>query len=309
MERDNYKKLARTWGRTLTIYHNLPFLNVFTTEGLIDSAGFLTRPIEIDASDKARLKKTSLDYVLCNTEDQPLIAIDFDGLCEGFNVGTSYHPHYPPTNPWREQITELKLRVAHGSQFPYFVLGSSQFADLGPDVKLCAVDGIIGEVLARRQVQARAAQGVSAGDFGLTHEEFEALPPDEQQDLLQDWVTGVEVDADFATNPVTKKHWQLQMELKLQSYSTSFLNYPPVPDSASLAERAALISRAVLEGCSFVIEDPEFGRVEAIVMLPCFQTPHFSGLGVAEELAGILAMNRLKRLRSGRIADSSLHDL
>lgn len=308
-EREHYLKLARNWAEGYNLYHNLPFLNVFTPNSLVDLGAFPPEPFELDARDFARLKKTSIDYVLCDTDDAPLVAIDFDGLNEGFNVGSTYHPHYPPAGPWREEITNLKLRVAHGSFFPYFVVGSEQFADLSPDVRLCAVDGIIGAVLANRQAHLRLARDVTASDLGLTPEELEALRPDEQQELLQDWVIGVEVEADMAHNPVTRRYYDLYRELGFSPYSVDYLTYPELPPAASPVERAQLDRHTVLQGCRYTLSDPAFGDIEAVLMLPAFRTPYSPGLDLCEELAGIIALTRLKRLRAGKLPDSQIRDI
>ena len=105
-ERSNYYKLSRQWGSAYRIYHNLPFLNVFNTKGLLNakklgSWSALLDPNEpehltIGDIDSQRLKKTSIDYTLCDTNDRPLLCIEFDGMKDGYNVGTEYRfdgPH------------------------------------------------------------------------------------------------------------------------------------------------------------------------------------------------------------------------
>jgi len=308
-EREHYLKLARTWSEAYNLYHNLPFLSLFTPNDLFDFNAYPPERFVLDGRDFARLKKTSIDYVLCDKSDRPLVAVDFDGLNEGFNVGTTYHPHYPPSNPWREEITNLKLRVAYGSFFPYFVVGSEQFADLSPDIQLCAVDGIIGAVLANRQAQSRFSRDVTAADLGLTAEELGALRPDEQQELLQDWVIGVEVDADVACNPITRKYHQLQNEFGFPPWAVDYLTFPELPESATPLERAQLFTRTVLQGCRFSLRDHELGDIAAVVMLPAFRAPYSPGYDLCEELAGIIALTRLKRRREGKLAESNITDL
>ena len=60
-ERENFIKLQRTWAEGYNLWHNLPFLNVFNTNGLVDlktGKKFALEQIELN-----RLKKTSIDYV------------------------------------------------------------------------------------------------------------------------------------------------------------------------------------------------------------------------------------------------------
>ena len=84
------------------------------------------------------------------------MALDFDGLQEGYNVGTEYVPT-EGNNAWRRQITELKLKVAHGSGLPYLIVRSLHFR-LIPTADLRIVDGLIGYVLSeideKRRLQA-----------------------------------------------------------------------------------------------------------------------------------------------------------
>ena len=172
-ERGNYYKLSRQWGTGYRIYHNLPFLNVFDTKNLLNARKFGDWHHLLDANepdtlsvgdvDFNRLKKTSIDYTVCDTNDRPLLCIEFDGIRDGFNVGTEYRFDGPP-DPWRELITGLKLRVAHGSMFPYFVVGYNHFKDLSPGVQLTMVDGIIGEVLSSMETKERIGEGFDPED-------------------------------------------------------------------------------------------------------------------------------------------------
>ena len=116
-ERSNFYKLSRQWGSTYRIYHNLPFLNVFNTKGLVNakklgSWSTLFDPnqpdkLAIGDIDYNRLKKTSIDYTLCDQNDHPLLCIEFDGIKDGFNVGTEYQFDGPP-DPWREGSVRKK---------------------------------------------------------------------------------------------------------------------------------------------------------------------------------------------------------
>src|SRR4051812_49364091 len=103
-ERTNYYKLSRRWGDNYRLYHNLPFLNVFTREPLFDFSTWDLARITLSDIDFNRLKRTSIDYTLCNQEDEPILCIEFDGLQDGFNVGTTYLSNLSPSNPWRDQI-------------------------------------------------------------------------------------------------------------------------------------------------------------------------------------------------------------
>ena len=284
-ERENYYKLSRQWGEKYRIYHNLPFLNVFTTTSLVDWETL--GPLTLEPFDGGRLKKTSIDYTLCDENDAPLLCIDFDGLNDGVNLGTRYHAERP-ADPWREQITELKLRVAHGSMFPYFVVGSKQFADLGKNLQVTVVDGVIGDVLSRKATLERFAKGFTADDVNMSQEEFDELTPWEQNEIVQDWALGIEVENEFEYNPITRLSAELQEKAGIRGHSWQYVEYPPISPDVPLEERVRLLERSTLMGakCSVTFRGRE---VERTVWIPNFNTPYFSGLGLLEELGTIAA--------------------
>jgi len=290
-ERRNFYKLSRQWGKAYRLYHNLPFLMVLDPTNLFDLSSFPPKPTTITEFEFNRLKRTSIDYTLCDLDDHPILSIEFDGMNEGFNVGTTYRADHQP-EPWREQITELKLRVAHGSVLPYFVLGSKHFKDLAPDMKLTFVDGIIGEVLAKRAVSERFAAGFNPTEVGFTGKDFEELDPFSRDCVVQDWVIGVEVEADMTHNPIYRLRADLDERAGHPSWSQHFLEYPNVPSGLSLKERAHRIDKAILKGAHCAIEVGE-ESIERTVWLPNFKTPMFSGLGLLEELAHLLALLEL----------------
>src|SRR4051794_13339541 len=87
----------------------------------------------------------------------------------------------------------------------------NQVEDLSPAVRLTTMDGIIGEVLANRATEHRfAVEGFKAEYVGFTDEDFDALDPDSKHELIHDWVTGVEVEAEMEHNPICRARWDLQ---------------------------------------------------------------------------------------------------
>lgn len=305
-ERENYKKLQRRWGEKYSIYHNLPFLNVFSTVGLVDphflrtgKASGTGLSVTLSDLDISRLKKTSIDYTLCDENDRPLVCIEFDGLQDGVNIGSAYYPAQPTeANTWREIITNLKLKVAHGSLFPFFVVGSDHFKDLPLDTKVTIVDGIIGEVLARRATTKQVDRGFHPEDIGSTQEDFDMLDAGTQNELIQDWLIGVEVTADMENNPVYQVSSRLMISEDVRSYSVEYKTYPELPGPENLAERMRQFDTVLYHGVKVTLHTKDSGDVDATVMLPNFQVPWFgSGLGLAEEIAKIMCVDRYVRRR------------
>lgn len=121
---------------------------------------------------------------------------------DGFSFGREYLPGVEGSSPWRRDLTTLKLRVGHGSLFPYFVVGSRHFGDISAHVRWCIVDGIIGEVMAKTAPADRFARGFTAQDVGMTDVEWNALPPWDQDELMQNLAMTVEIENDFEHNPL-----------------------------------------------------------------------------------------------------------
>lgn len=293
-ERANYGKLESRWGDRYNVWHNLPFLNVFTREHLFNPDIGNLQSLEIPDIDWQRLKKTSIDFVLCDkTHDAPLICIDFDGLQNGFNFGRAYLAGVENPSPWRHRITTLKLKVAHGSLFPYFVVGSSHFADISNAVKRSIVDGIIGVVLAKKAVSDRLARGFTAEDLGLTNEDLDALPHWDAYELVEDELISIEVDADFEHNPIYADVARLGRELEFPSGSHRFVD----PPGTKRAPTGRLLEEKPLIGAEYTVQTADVGSVTRTAWLPNFQAPGFSGYGLAEEIAHLMALDEVRKRR------------
>jgi hypothetical protein len=236
------------------------------------------------------------------------LCIEFDGIKDGFNVGPEYRFEGPP-DPWRELITGLKLKVAHGSAFPYFVVGYDHFKDLSDDIQLTMVDGIIGEVLTNLETHHRIGQGFDPEEVGWTQGDFENLPPDEQHEVIQDWVIGVEVEAEMKNNPISIKLAELERKVPLHCACT-WLSYPNADNAKSLEERRRLLDNAVSKGCrctlngGTIIENGKVidlpcrcGPIRVTVWLPNFKTPGCgSMLSLVENLSKLVALEKARKL-------------
>ena len=299
-DRENFTKLSREWAKKYNIYHNLPFLNVFDTSLLFDFSDWdKLKQIQLSELEFSRLKKTSIDYTLCDFNDKPILCIEFDGLKQGINVGTTYHPKCQGDN-WRKEITELKLKVAHGSLFPFFVVGSDYFNDLSDRTRLTIVDGIIGEVLGNQAARERISQGFDPIDVGWTNEDFERLSENEKSDIIQGWVTDIEAISDMENNPVTRRSAELDEEVSKISYSIEHLTSPDIYDISDIAERFRFYEQVKLFGTRITIQTQDLGDVKATVWLPNFKTPGFSGGFLSIEIAKLVALEKLKKLRESK---------
>ncbi len=123
-----------------------------------------------------------------------------------------------------EPLSSLKLRVAHGSLFPYLVLGSEEFRGLSESVRLTIADGLIGEVLSLRATRQRIDKGFDPEECGYSPDEFDALPSAQQSEIMGDWVTMIEVESDFRHNPIVREAARLSSELQATGWGMTFLN-------------------------------------------------------------------------------------
>lgn len=292
MEKRCFRKLSETWAKDYHVYHNLPFLNVFTARtGLVDDA---FEPFALSDADYERLKKTSIDFTVCDKNDTPLVCVEFDGMQDGFNVGSSYHlRNGSPGRKGRRALIELKLRVAHGSLFPYLVLGSEEFRGLSDAVRLTIADGLIGEVMSLRATHKRINAGFDPTRCGYSTEEFDALSPAQQSEIIGDWVTMVEVESDFEHNPIVREVARLSTELHASGYGMTFLN-----------DGQQDPNKWVWMECD--VTSSRYGTATAKVCLPDFKTPFcYFTVHVAQEVGHLLALEQLRKQRKGRGRESS----
>ncbi|MHB8078352.1 MAG: hypothetical protein ACYDIE_03755 [Candidatus Krumholzibacteriia bacterium] len=267
-ERRRYQQLTKTWSRTCNIHHNLPFLQVLEGRDSVSDEEY------------ELLKKTSVDFTVCTIDhDRPLACIEFDGIQDGYNVGPKYVVGPGERDrPARRRTMELKLRIAHDANFPFFVCGSSLFRGLSSGIDLTIVDGVIGEVFASREKRERLGRGYDPTEHGYSPEEFDELPEPLRFDLIEDWAIGIEVESDFHWNPIYKKVHELEKGLDVRRRGVM---YPNTRD------------RNLIEVHGFV-ESPTYGTAWATVTIPDFQS---SGgfISLAHEIARLIALEELTR--------------
>jgi hypothetical protein len=317
-ERNYYDKLARTWGDKYNIWHNLPYLNVFDTKSIVDLDDYMSQVslgvlgyqesiksssvkfLIISEKDKNILKKTSIDYTVCNQQDEPILCIEFDGMGEGFNTGLHYHVQRKYGVPeYRKPWMELKLKVAHGSYVPYIVVGSKQFNDLHEEAKLTTVDALIGKVIAHQEFDKMKdnLERNPAQELGISEEEYNSLSDSEHHELVQDWILGREIEAELKHNPVQEKIAYLQYELSACNYHSEWEYSPASEKNISHQERIKRVQEAVWTIVTTHVKssDPTLEEERATVELPNFKIPHV-GMPeiIAEEIATLVALLRMK---------------
>lgn len=288
-EREHYHHLFTEWGENWRVYHNLPYLQIFDLDQL---------RAELTGREQARLKKTSVDYTLCDEDDAPLLSVEFDGLGQGFNLGDEYRTRGTAPSPWRKEIMNLKLRIAHSSDYPFFVVGSSMFEQVTSELRLTLVDGIIGTVLANRKKRKLIPEYL-AQRIGDSTERDE-----EERRKIQDEIMGLEVQAEMDYDPLSQARWERAAEVTNLRWRIEPVFDPPLPEATSLKnvkKRIDGMVEARLVGCRVTLLDTGHGEVSATAWIPNFDTPYFDALAanLPEDVAFLLACEKLDQLQKG----------
>jgi hypothetical protein len=287
-ERRHYIQLQKTWGDKYNIYHNLPFLAVFAAkEEMLDS--------KLSDAEYDLLKKTSIDFTICDKHDSPLMCLEFDGFQDGFNFGTTYQLRDGSSSMLgRKALIELKLRFSHSFCFPYLVLGIEEFRGFSDAIRLKIVDGIIGEVMSLRNVQKHVNAGFEPSECGFSTEEFCEMSEDEKSEIIGNWLTNIEIESDFAYNPITLEAAKLSKELKVNGCTYSFLN-----------DKKLDVEKWVSLDCE--VTSTLNDTAKAGICLPNYKTPYcHTSVHLAMEIAELLALDKLrqKAKRKNRVLQS-----
>lgn len=271
-ERESFYKLQHTFGAYWNVFHNLPFLNV------LEPSPQERRELGLTEDDFDYLKKTSIDYVVCDKTDKPIAAVEFDALRQGFNLDGRYESSVPDHR--REKHMNLKIKVAEFFRFPFFVAGSDLFKEISPELKITFIEGMVGNVLAGYEV-SRIMQS----------DDFKHAPT-------------------FSDNTGIDKYVALQCRLKkqhnpiYQKWSEIVGSYLSRPGALCKNEhfffpRTSNFSEVTHVGVRCRVEIPSLGISEAEVWMPrysltgdslscgCFDLP--------ETIAEILAVERLTK--------------
>ena len=295
-EKTNYYKLIRTWGEKYNIYHNLPFLNVLSPKGVPDISQRYSSPKEFSDNEYDILKKTSIDYTICNLKDEPLFCIEFDGMQQGFNIGTEYISDDRILHPsnWRKKITELKLRVAVANTFPFMVVSATYFKAISNSTKLSIVDGLIGDLLATMEVKEKV-KNFTVEQLGYTDEEFQSLSEEEKDYIIQDWVFFIEIESHFKNNPLANRRANLE-----QTCQGIWTGYSIIPLADPPFEPGDLkgFQSIIFHGCKIIYNTKDLGPIVGDAWIPNFNMPYISGFTILEDIASICALEKMIELRN-----------
>ena len=283
-EHRGFELIEHTWGDEYRLHAQFPWSALFD---LTDPELGDLLPPGLQRGDTSHFFfKTSVDYVLATREGQPLLAIDFDGMGEGFNRSDQYVQNHPTHDPQRKSKFDLKLRHARKERFPYFVIGSEEFRIRDQEFRLTIANGVIGHVLAEKEFKHRFHEG---SEDVLSR--ASTLPLNDQQGFLDNWAIGEEVIARHERSPILRATAELRHKLEevyglpteRRNWQHGYFPELPVDDLDDLRARFEAIEDAERISCEFTVEHDQLGMESCTVRVRNF------GNGIAEQVSEELA--------------------
>jgi hypothetical protein len=173
------------------------------------------------------------------------------------------------------------------------VVGSTYFKQLGDQLKLTLVDGIIGDYFSqegsRNQIKRFCSERI-----GVHPDEWENLTYDEKQTRYQDYIFKCEIDTDYKNNPICKELEKLECELGIHNFSFEYLMGPDADKDATPVQRATAYEDAEMIGAKVTVPAPKGNIVSVTIWLP--NTGIISAPGtLAQHIAHLLALDQIKR--------------
>lgn len=282
-EKELFDAVSGSWEPRYRVYPHIPFAN------LLDLA-----PNRLAAGELAFLHKTTVDYVLVESEGRPLLAIEFDGIGHGI----SRHGRYlqkitSPRDRNRAWKLNLKVRVARESGFPFLVVSYDEKLVVEEETNLTVLHGIVGQFLAGRHIAPRVQELIEVNQEALSE-----LTESERDDEIQDMVIAAEIDADMEFNPICRRAAELSTilsrEYGVSGCSFGFLEEPVRPSNCYPGE--ANFDESVFTqwwnnidriGCVYRLQSP-IGEISRTVWVRNFDGSGVTPFGFVQDLAELI---------------------
>jgi hypothetical protein len=292
-ERELFATIKSQWADRFAVYPSLPFAT------LIDIGA-----IQLTHTEREFLLKTNVDYTLCTSRGRPLVSIEFDGLSHGFSRLGSYvqmHECHDSARAWK---LDLKTRIAASIDFPFVVVSYDEKNPIGEKTHLTIVDGIIGQMLANRDLKHRLKNLYAKNRQGI-----DAAYLEYRDDYIQQLVTDTETLAELEWDPIARAEAELEGRLHrrglIRSHSMEWFHEPRLPDlptgrflapgfAETLQARADAMRRSMWVGCKATIQTPVAAVTETVRMRN-IENAGVNPLGLTENMAMLLACQQVER--------------
>ena len=201
-EKQAFSTVRSHWYRYLDVYPHIPVRSALGYEQLMN--------LPISAKAKEYLLKTEFDFVVCDRDraSTVILAIEFDGLGQGFSRDGSYIQREDTHDPHRKLKLDTKISACELCDLPIVVVSydeteTSLYPD-DPAYPVTVLDAVIGEVLAGRNRQELVNSNLN--ELG------EILATDPSRDTAFSHLIDLEVTAE-QENPIRRRITQMKMEL------------------------------------------------------------------------------------------------
>ena len=207
-EKKVYKRLMNVWEGRVNIYPQLPVRKVIGYDQI--------RNLSFCEKAKKYLLETEFDFVVCSThKDEPLLAVEFDGLGKGFSKNGSYHPKQVPVQAGNRNLKlNTKLKACDLAGVPLVIVSYEETNTvLNSNQRLTVLDAIIGEVLTGNLVCSRIQDLCKSGDL-------DKVSSVEAAEWL---ITEIEIESKYEANPIRLKTLQMKNQIGHNGYSVEWL--------------------------------------------------------------------------------------
>jgi len=286
-EYELFKSLQNRWSKNFDLWPSLPFSCIVELEKSEPSLSYKERDF---------FYNTNIDYTLCTKNGSPVLSIEFDGLGKGFSRNGEYIQIKESRDPHRKLKLDLKIKIAKKLNYPFYVISFEESEELAPDLNLTIVDGIIGQVLTKKEFREKLKT-----PYDENREMIESLPNYAQREYVQDLVWDAETIAELRSDPIAELGAKYLHEATekgiINSWKEEFLNDPPLPegdpfeDPTILEKRIGLIKNAVRVGYRIIINTPKVVIIEP-VWVRNFEDNFISPSHIAKNIAEMLAFKK-----------------
>lgn len=286
-----FKSLQNRWSHNFDLWPSLPFSCIVELAQSEPS---------LKDNERKFFFNTNIDYTLCTKSGLPILSIEFDGMGNGFSRNGEYIQGKECKDLYRKLKLDLKIKISKKLSYPFYVISFDESKELAPDLSLTIVDGIIGQVLAKKDFRESIKKL-----YDDNRETIESLPQYAQREYIQDLVWDAETMAELQNDRIAKLAAQYQGEAFdkgiTKGYKTIYLNDPPLPDGdpfediTVLEKRIKVIKNAVRVGCRIIINTPKMAIVET-VWIRNFEDEFISPLHIANNIAEMLAFKKANDL-------------
>jgi hypothetical protein len=285
-EMRGFKTISRAWDTQATVLAQTPWSAIFDMQ----DDWLQEQPRYV----RDFFFKTSVDYVVASRSDgKPLMAIEFDGMGQGFNRESQYLQAQPTKDRNRKKKFDSKLEHARIQGFPLYIVGSEEFRQRDRESQITIVDGLIGYELGLQELKKRVET-----EGNRLYEEFSGLAEHERHERIQDWLIDAEFESHWNNSLIRRETVRLAQKIEdrygLLTYERKMcehLEQPALPEGDLMA-RARAIQEVERVGCRMTIEHKELGTETALVWMRNIGVSR-SAYQITEETAELLCHRKL----------------